>query len=380
MSVEKRQFATVTKYRAYWRNPYTGKIEKGPSRLTRREAEKDDAEIKIKLKYEPEFFAPADTPLQCKKTVTLAELAVQYLGRPELAESTRKMDYFHFVQVAPSLGEIPAVSLTRENIRDFEEQQRRKGIKQNTVQKRVGLIRAILNWSVDAGIIEENPLRGYRCKRGEDLKLPPPSPQEIGLMLEEAPPHLQRAIILAYYLGVRVGPSELFSLKWEDFDVYRKQMRVWSAKKNKECPWRDIDLVESLCQTMLQWRQEDLEHGITHLISYKGKPVRSIKSAWHSMMKALKEKGKITRRIRPYDLRHAFATEAIAKGADIKAVSVIMGHTDTTMIHRHYQYVLDEQKRSVVEAIPDVLHGVQARGTKGPLSGDFSHPYEKNNQ
>ena len=60
----------------------------------------------------------------------------------------------------------------------------------------------------------------------------------------------------------------------------------------------------------------------------------------------------ITRRIRPYDLRHAFATEALAGGADIGTVATIMGHADKTMILSTYQHVREEQKRQVVAALP----------------------------
>ena len=147
-------------------------------------------------------------------------------------------------------------------------------------------------------------------------------------------------------------------------------MRVWSAKKNKAIPWRDIDVVDSLFSLMLSWREEDAAKGIAYLVSYKGAAIKSIRSSWHRCMKG----AGITRRIRPYDLRHAFATEAIAAGADLKAVADRMGHADTSMIHRHYQHVVDEQKRKVVESIPDILSGIQQRDTKRSFSGDFLYP------
>lgn len=378
MAVEKRKYSNKITYRAYWRNPWTNKIEKGPARDTLREARKDDAEIKVRLEFEPQSFLPDNEPAPGESR-TLFQLSQIYLARTDLAESTRKMDYFHFKQIAPHLGHQAVESLTREDLKRFEESQRQAGIKQNTIQRRISIVRAILNWAVDRGLIAENPIQGYRCKRGEDLKLPPPSPSEVKLLLSVAPPHLQRVIILAYYLGVRVGPSELLSLKWADFDEDRKRIRVWSAKKNKSRPWRDIDIVQPLYEIISVWKQEDDAKGLAYIITYKGAPVQTIKSAWRTMMDKLADPqqpggSKITRRIRPYDLRHAFATEAIAAGADIKAVSDLMGHSDTSMIHRHYQHVVDEQKKRVVESIPDILSGVQERGTKQSLSGYISYP------
>ena len=70
--------------------------------------------------------------------------------------------------------------------------------------------------------------------------------------------------------------------------------------------------------------------------------------AWRG---ALRRAG-ITRRIRPYDLRHAFATEAIAAGVDIGTVAKLMGHSSPMMLLKHYQHVMDSQKRAAIEALP----------------------------
>lgn len=64
---------------------------------------------------------------------------------------------------------------------------------------------------------------------------------------------------------------------------------------------------------------------------------------------------RITRRIRPYDLRHTFATELIAAGTDIGTVAKLMGHSTPTMLLKHYQYVMDTQKRNAIEALPELL-------------------------
>jgi integrase len=67
---------------------------------------------------------------------------------------------------------------------------------------------------------------------------------------------------------------------------------------------------------------------------------------------ALKKSG-IKRRIRPYDLRHAFATEAIAAGVDVGTVAQLIG-ARLKMLLEHYQHVADKQKRAAVGALPDI--------------------------
>jgi len=100
------------------------------------------------------------------------------------------------------------------------------------------------------------------------------------------------------------------------------------------------------------WKAEDAQSGAVHIINRNGKGIASIKTAWAATLR----RAGIDRRIRPYDLRHAFATEAIAAGADVGTVAKLMGHSTPAMILNHYQYVMDGQKRAVIEALPDIQY------------------------
>ncbi|MFW5836866.1 MAG: tyrosine-type recombinase/integrase, partial [Desulfovibrionaceae bacterium] len=111
-----------------------------------------------------------------------------------------------------------------------------------------------------------------------------------------------------------------------------------------------VDLREDFQERLKAWKAEDDKQGIPWVIHYRKKPVTSVKGAW----KRACEKVGITRGIRPYDLRHAFATEVLAQGGDVKAVAEIMGHADTTMIHKHYQHVLNKQKKAAIDKLPSL--------------------------
>ena len=75
------------------------------------------------------------------------------------------------------------------------------------------------------------------------------------------------------------------------------------------------------------------------------------KDAEACLMEALDvwKKAGIDRELRPYDLRHAFATNGLKKGLDLGTLAKIMGHVDGTMILRTYQYVGLEDKSNVME-------------------------------
>lgn len=53
-------------------------------------------------------------------------------------------------------------------------------------------------------------------------------------------------------------------------------------------------------------------------------------------------------------LRHAFATDAIANGADMGTVAKLMGHANIDMVFKHYQHVATAQKRQAVESLPEL--------------------------
>lgn len=54
-------------------------------------------------------------------------------------------------------------------------------------------------------------------------------------------------------------------------------------------------------------------------------------------------------------LRHGFATEAIAAGADYGTVAALMGHKSPMMVLKHYQHVKNAQKVAVMEQMPQIV-------------------------
>ena len=127
-------------------------------------------------------------------------------------------------------------------------------------------------------------------------------------------------------------------------------LRIHGSKKNHNSAWREVPIQEDLLPLFKTWYDEDQHNLDMYLINYKGKPVKSIKTAWSKTL----ERAGINRNIRPYDLRHTFGTELVAAGVDIGTVSRLMGHSSPTMLLKHYQYVMDVQKRQAVSKIKPI--------------------------
>jgi integrase len=248
----------------------------------------------------------------------------------------------------PLLGHILATSITEARIRQYIDE-RLKVVKRTTVHRELSDIRAILNWAVKKRIIMSNNMAGATWPRRDDERIRPPAQEEIKAILTHAQPHLYRALVLAWYCGMRVG-EELFSRRWQDVDWDSQTFFVISAQKGG-LDTRRVPIATELIPKLLQWYIEDGEKSDLHIIRWHGKRVRTLKTAW----KRAKQRAGITRRLRPYDLRHNFGSSLIDSGVDPQTVGNMMGHKDKSTTMYVYRHVTDEGQRRAVEKIKSIF-------------------------
>ena len=200
--------------------------------------------------------------------VTVADVVFLYHTRAERAEITKKMDFYHLRPIVALIGTVPISELSRRHLQTFEDKQRDEGVKQNTIQRRLAILRAALNWCLEREFIPANPMTGYKLKRGQDQKFIPPTPVEVSQIIKHAPEHVVRAVILGYNIGMRIGPSELFSLTWEAFslDTSPPVVIFRAASKNSNEPWRKVPIKEYILPLLRRWCAEG--HLAAHPLVY----------------------------------------------------------------------------------------------------------------
>ena len=161
-------------------------------------------------------------------------------------------------------------------------------------------------------------------------------------IMDNATEHISWAIQLICFLGVRPGKCELFNLKWSDVDYETNKIRVYATKTNTV---RYINFTDYFA-VKLKEHQENSK--TEYLLEYDGKPLTTIKRGFAA---AVKRAG-IPYPVKPYDFRHLFATMLINKGADIAAVSKLMGHSRiSTTVNSYYESRSDEMAKAV-ELLP----------------------------
>jgi integrase len=219
-------------------------------------------------------------------------------------------------------------------------------VKNTTIHRELSDIRAILRWAVKRELIASNPMERFEMPKRDDARIQPPTKAEFDAILECASPHIQRAILVSYHTGLRPGKEELLRLTWDCVDFINKTLTVLSADKGG-LPVRIVPLNSVILAHFGRWYDQDIKAEIRYIVHYKGKQIERIKKGWA----AAKKRARITRRLRLYDLRHAFITVLLEGGADLKSVSEIVGHASPDMTMRVYQHVSTDLKRKAVQIL-----------------------------
>ena len=282
-------------------------------------------------------------------SLTIAEVLDRYLdslGNP----STRAASAYHLRLFADIYGQRKAHCLTLEDVGAFLTLQQQRGVSKSTACRRMGIVRAAYHWAARWGLLPTNPLAGLQLASPAPQTPDPPTAREARMLYATAAPHVQRVIALGMATGARIGPSELFRLRWTDIDTRGAVLRMPNAAKGARAEAREVPLRQDVLRLLRRWEAEDAGNGCQWVIHYRGRPVRSISRAWRNTLR----RAGIERRIRPYDLRHAFASRALDHDADLKCVAEVMGHSDEKMIVRFYRHTSAKQRRKAVNAAPSL--------------------------
>ncbi len=276
------------------------------------------------------------------------EVSKEYRDRRGFNENSRKQLRFRLVaHLAPFFGAMPAASIKPRDVDAYVASRRAAGVSDATIRRELTDLKAILSWAAkqDPPLIPYNPIANYPKPRERITPPDPPTEEEVERILAQAPPHLRRAIMLSWYLGLRPGSVELLGLRWRDVRWTSRRILVRSAHKGGP-EAREVPIHRDFLPELERWRREDGPDGPEHIVQWRGRRVHSLKRAWRRAV----ADSKIGRRVRLYDLRHRFITSALEGGADLKALSEVVGSAPKTLL-KFYQHVTGRQHEQTVSLI-----------------------------
>lgn len=199
---------------------------------------------------------------------------------------------------------------------------------------------------------------------------------------------------LALACGLRAG--ECCGLAWRDVDLDAGTIEVRAAigradggtyDKTPKTPdsYRSIPIPPSLAAELESWRViqrtrwEALAEGQagkvaafgdTYIVGFadgRFMTPHALGNAWTRLAAKGDAQGPLTgtrgRLCTFHDLRHTYATHAIASRADVRTVAALMGHKDASTTLRIYADALPERGRAVMAELADVLTAGSAWAT-----------------
>ena len=146
---------------------------------------------------------------------------------------------------------------------------------------------------------------------------------------------LRDKAILATLFGTGLRVTELITLKTKDIKLNENQFSVIGKGSKLRSVFLTQDAKEKLKKYILS-RWDDSEYLFISLSpnSY-GEPLS--RNSVESLVKKYAELVWITEKVTPHTLRHSFATTLLRRGADIRSVQALLGHSSiqTTQIYTH---------------------------------------------
>jgi len=233
----------------------------------------------------------------------------------------------------------------------FIHQQSRAGLSPRSLARLISTLKSFYKFLLLDDIMKRNPAAGLSSPKIW-FKLPHfLTVEEVESLLKQPDETKARGVRdramleLLYATGLRV--SELISLKLKDLNM-EDGFLLCRGKGGKE---RIVPIGESARQAVQRYLAEarpmmlKIPSETVFLTSRGGAYTRQ---GFWKLLKTYAKKSGLELKISPHILRHTFATHLLERGADLRSVQLMLGHTQitTTQIYTH---VSRERLRKVYE-------------------------------
>jgi len=348
------------------------------------DARRELASWRAEMEAEAERAAQEDE----RATSTIPDYLTTFIDTLEtggVVEGSTVADYRATARrIAEAFDGMAVRDLTPEAVRAWEADMLGRGLSPTTVGKSHRLLKQAMKDAVGLGIIGRNPLDAVKPPK---RKTPRPNALDLagrtkvldGLdSLGDTPTTM--AARIALYTGMREG--EICALRWSDVDLAGGTLTVGRSigmrkggtyvKETKTGRVRDVPIPGDLAHALARWRSartaEALAAGVafpgrlyvTGRVdgTYQGKD--SLSHEWHTLAQGFSVVGTEGRTPTFHDLRHTFATLAIAGGdgvggVDVRTVSSILGHATPSMTLNVYAAADPDAKARAGKAINDAM-------------------------
>ena len=245
---------------------------------------------------------------------------------------------------------VGVTELRREHVVDFLGTLYRRNLDSRSVARHLVTIRHFFRFLLLEGVIESDPAANIESPKFRQSLPEFLSVDEVDRLLRQPDKNdvvgiRDRAMIeLMYSTGLRV--SELCGLRVSDLQMEPGCLRcIGKGNKERLVPVgkRALEAV----QAYLREARQALARGVASpylFLNQKGHKLNRI--AFWKILGEYGRKAGLRKSLTPHMLRHSFATHLLDRGADLRSVQMMLGHSDisTTQIYTH---VVEERLKQV---------------------------------
>ena len=240
-------------------------------------------------------------------------------------------------------------------INDFI-QKNRQELSNATINRYLFLLSAVLRTAREEWKVNTYPIKPSKFK----LKEPAENVKYLKdwdyaqRIIDKAAPHLKPIIYTALYTGLR--ESNILGLKWENIDLNNMTITIKVKDSTKEGgKVHTVPIIPQLVQIL-----HTLPKCSDYVFTYKGKPIKSIKTSWRNIFYKRDDRKHFSKELKdptlPYTnfhtLRHTAATWILKKTNNLRITKEILGHSNINTTLK-YAHVLDDEKRKALDSVFD---------------------------
>lgn len=338
---------------------------------------KTQAELIQKLHDKIEMYRDADLSEDCN--MTLGEWLDRWLYEYVILTIRESTLYGYEMivknQIKPYLGERPLSALTTNEIQKFYNTIKKQGrvhsdrthgteLADSMVRKTHLLLHEALDMAVKQRLLVSNPTNGTTIPKNNYKDKQILNDEQLDKFMEtiKADEKWYDFFYTEITTGLRKG--EICGLRWEDFDEHSGKLKIRRSvgrlkngvlpvgETKTETGMREILLPPSTTGLLKKRKENAVGDWIFPNWHNPEEPMNP--QSAYTRLKVLLKKAELPL-IRFHDLRHTFATHAIAGGVDAKTLSGILGHTNASFTLDTYTHVTTDMQKSAAKIVGNFM-------------------------
>ena len=341
---------------------------------------KTQAELTQKLHDKIEMYRDADLSEDCN--MTLGEWLDKWINEfmiftvREGTLSAYKSLIEH--QIKPYLGNRSLSTLTTNEIQKFYNSVKKNGrvyqdkngsneLADSMVRKIHMLLHEALETALKQRLIVNNPTNGTTIPKNNYPAKQILNDEQLGRFMEVIKSDERWYDFFYTELTTGLRRGEICGLRWEDFDEQNCKLKIRRSvgrikngvlpvgETKTETGMREILLPPSTIELLLKRKENSVGNWIFPNFYRPEEPLNP-QSAYTHLKVLLKKAGLPL--IRFHDLRHTFATHAIAGGVDAKTLSGILGHTNASFTLDTYTHVTTDMQKNAAKIVGNFMDDI----------------------